>query len=199
MSFSNFYTFGQRRRLLSQHLKIILCVFFVILFMFNFLYFNSFSNQTSYSNEETNNFNENPIFNEDNSNPEISIDTLMLQNPFTKNFPSLITFFTSNYESSVDPNIPTYLRYGDTNGIITDDSIFSEDNILLYKSLLKSKIDKTETFDIYLNLKGTPLWYEGGDGPFDYGFVKSIENSSGQILNDNNSSFTSEIFDYHCC
>ncbi|MHA2124958.1 MAG: hypothetical protein ACXABO_05680 [Promethearchaeota archaeon] len=140
-------------------------------------------NQTSYSNEEINGI-DNMIIDVDSNNPEMATDTSMLQNPFTKNLTSLLTFFKSKYESSLDLDLPTYFRFGDINGQITDDLIFSEDNLLMYKTLMKSEIDKTETFDFYLKLKTTPLWYEDGNGPFNYGFVKSMDNATGQISND---------------
>ena len=49
---------------------------------------------------------------------------------------------------------------------------------------MKPEINSTETFDIYLKLKETPLWYEGNYNEFKYGFVKSIDNSTGQINDD---------------
>ncbi|NVM36120.1 MAG: hypothetical protein HWN81_11030 [Candidatus Lokiarchaeota archaeon] len=111
--------------------------------------------------------------------------TSMLQDPFTLNFDFLRNFFQKNYQSSLDFDIPTYFRYGDSDGVITDDTIFSEDNLLYYNSLMKMEIDERETFTIYLELKNTTLWYTGDINNYKYGFVKSIDNTTGEILDDN--------------
>ncbi|MHA2392370.1 MAG: hypothetical protein ACXAEX_10370 [Promethearchaeota archaeon] len=148
----------------------------------NFVYFNNFSNQTIFSNNEFDNRNGvNPDFVP--INLETASDITMLQNPFIKNLDSLLTFFENNYKSSLDLGISTYFRFGDTNGIITDDTIYSEDNLILYNSLMKSEISEFETFDLYLKLKSTPLWYESNDQR-NYGFVNSVDNSTGEIKDD---------------
>jgi hypothetical protein len=114
---------------------------------------------------------------------ETATDISILNNPYTVNFDEIRTFFESNYESSLTLDISTYFRYGDANGIITDDTIYSEDTLFIYNSLLKSELDKTEIFDTYLKLKSTPLWYEDTSEQFKYGFVKSVDNSTGLVKN----------------
>lgn len=109
--------------------------------------------------------------------------TSILQNPYTKNFDLVLEFFENKYQSSLDFDVPLYFRYGDNDGDITDDTIFSGDNLLYYKSLKKMDINETATFDTYLKLKETPLWYGGNNGQFNYGFVESIDNSTSQVKN----------------
>ncbi|MFX1391925.1 MAG: hypothetical protein ACFE9Z_17810, partial [Promethearchaeota archaeon] len=101
--------------------------------------------------------------------------------PFTENFDLLRNFFEENYKSSLDFDLSTYFRYGDSDGAITDDTIFSEDNLLYYNSLMRLELDDLETFSIYLNLKDTPLWYEDNVDDYEYGFVKSVDNTTGEI------------------
>ena len=50
---------------------------------------------------------------------------------------------------------------------------------------MKMEIDDLETFDIFLDLNGTTLWYEGDVNEFEYGFVKSIDNTTGEIKDSN--------------
>ncbi|MFW9823733.1 MAG: hypothetical protein ACFFE4_12390, partial [Candidatus Thorarchaeota archaeon] len=121
------------------------------------------------------------IFDIERDNLQAGTDTSMLQNPFISNFETVRSFFELNYISSLDPYISTYFRYGDVSGLITDDTIFSEDNLLMYNSLLKSELSQTEIFEGYLKLKTTPLWYEDLNEQFKYGFVKSVDNSTGLV------------------
>ncbi|MFW9867829.1 MAG: hypothetical protein ACFFEN_17175 [Candidatus Thorarchaeota archaeon] len=150
----------------------------MLIIFLNFFYLNAFLNQDTLINEE--NYNENDYI---SNNLKASVDVSMLLNPFTQNLDIIREFFEKNYKSGLDFDISTFFRYGDTTGIITDDIIYSEDNILLYKSLFKSELTKTEIFDSYLKLQSTPLWYDG-NGQYKYGFVKSISNSTGEIAND---------------
>ncbi|MFX1376607.1 MAG: hypothetical protein ACFFA0_12425 [Promethearchaeota archaeon] len=177
MSLFNFYASGKKCRQRRQFIKIIICIFFILIFSLNFLSYYSSSNQAYYSDEDISSNNE--------SNLDVATDTSMLQNPFTENLDLLRTFFENKYQSNLDLDITLYFRKGDQNGIITDDTIYSEDNLFMYKSLMQSEIDEIETFDIYLKLKTTPLWYEDEVQQFNYGFVRSIDNSTGEVNNDN--------------
>ncbi|KKK55546.1 hypothetical protein LCGC14_3073460, partial [marine sediment metagenome] len=76
-----------------------------------------------------------------------------------------------------------YFRVGDGTGNIIDDTIFSEDNLLLYRTLMRAELNESEIFETYLQLKNTTLWYE--DSNNQYGFVKSVANSTGLIKDDN--------------
>lgn len=179
MRFLNLKNIGKKYGKKNQHLKIFLCLFFTLIILLNFLYTNNgyFINQSGEilnPNEKT--------YEETNFNSlSTSPGAFMLQSPFTENFEAVYNFFENKYQSNLDFSISTYFRYGDTDGDITDDTIFSEDNILYYNTLMKSEIDRYETFELYLSLKETPLWYEGNYEEYKYGFVKSIDNSTGQV------------------
>ncbi|MFX1573057.1 MAG: hypothetical protein ACFFB0_09930 [Promethearchaeota archaeon] len=184
MSFLNFAALGKKKGQKSQSLKIFLCLFFVLIIFLNFFYNSDSFNYLNDSNDPLNDESEN-VSEFTQNNPIPAADTSMLQIPFTKNLDLMRQFFIENYQSSLDLNIPTYFRYGDSNGTIIDDTIYSEDNLLLYKTLMKSEIDQKETFEIYLDLKSTPLWYKDGITNFKYGFVRSIDGSTGEIKDSN--------------
>ncbi|MFX1417717.1 MAG: hypothetical protein ACFE9N_02225 [Promethearchaeota archaeon] len=184
MRFLNIYNIGKTKRNKNQSLKIILCLFFtfIILISLVFIDLNDFNNNYS---EEIFSTNDNDFDNNTFNNLQKASTISMLQNPFTKNFDLLRNFFENKYQSSLDYDIATYYRYGDSNGDIIDGTIFSEDNLLYYNSLKKMEINAIESFDIYLDLKNTNLWYEGNINEFKYGFIKSIDNTTGDIKNDN--------------
>ncbi|UCD01579.1 MAG: hypothetical protein JSV23_00710 [Promethearchaeota archaeon] len=174
MRFLNFFGIGKKRKQKNQYQRILICFFFITIILLNCLYSNEI---VSTHNDSVSEFN--PEI------PKAAVDISMLQNPFTRNFSLIRDFFENNYQSSLDLNISTYFRYGDNSGTIIDDTIFSEDNLLYYKSLKKPEITPTETFETYLRLKSNPLWYEGNYDQYKYGFVKSIDNSTSQVLDDN--------------
>jgi len=155
-----------------------------MIILLNFLYINDKINEIDKSNEIILTQNEN-AFEFNPETPKTAADISMLQNPYTKNFSLIREFFENKYQSGLDLNISTYFRYGNSSGAIIDDTIFSEDNLLYYKSLKKPEITATETFETYLNLKFAPMWYKSNNGQFKYGFVKSIDNSTSQVKNDN--------------
>ena len=177
MELSNLFIKGKKRRQIDQRLKIVLSLFFISIILLNILN-NNFSGENF--SAENRDILDNPI-----DNLQTSSATSMLQDPFTENFDLLRDFFETKYQSSLDFEIPTYFRYGDSDGVITDDTIFSEDNLFYYNSLMKMEIDDLETFDIFLDLIGTTLWYEGDVNEFEYGFVKSIDNTTGEIKDSN--------------
>ncbi|MFX0028622.1 MAG: hypothetical protein ACFE8B_05400 [Candidatus Hermodarchaeota archaeon] len=183
MSFFKFNNLCKKGRQNRKYSIIVIGIFFILMLTLNFTYLNNFSNNGNFDAEDIDKINDDLFFTDQNY-LKTATDISMLQNPFMENFEGLRNFFINKYESSLDINIPLYFREGDTNGIIIDDTIYSEDNILMYNSLLQSELSPTETFDIYLKLKSTPLWYENSIGQFEYGFVKSVDNSTGEVKND---------------
>ncbi|MBD3195105.1 MAG: hypothetical protein GF317_08630 [Candidatus Lokiarchaeota archaeon] len=152
----------------------------LITFIFSVLSANILSINSIYNKDE--NSTKNEFFFPDNQE-DISIsglDPSILQDPYTTNFTSITDFFNFNYKSDFEYEITTYYRKGDASGTITEDIIYSLDNLLIYNTLLKNQLNSTEIIDKYSLLKSTPLWYEGA-GIYDYGFVESIENSTGEI------------------
>ncbi len=183
MKFSNLFDIRKKVRQIKQDRRFIICLFFILIIFLSFIYINndSFKNNFSTENFSANNYsNPDSTFNSLNS----ASSTSLLQDPFTKNFTLMRNFFEEKYRTNLGFDISTYYRYGDSNGVITDGTIFSEDNLLYYNSLMKTEISDFETFDIYLDLKDTTLWYEGNLNEFKYGFVNSIDNITGEIKDD---------------
>lgn len=184
MRFKNRFIRKKNRRLNNHSLKITLCLFFTLIIVLNFLFVNlKIYNGNNYdinlSKDEINDLS--GTFNK----LQTTSTTSVLQDPFTKNLTLLRNFFEKNYKSNLGFNIPTYYRYGDSNGDITDGTIFSRDNLLYYSSLMKTEIDEMDTFNIYLDLRETSLWYGGNINEYKYGFVKSIDNVTGNSVDDN--------------
>jgi len=175
MKFINIFASRLKGKRKNKNTKYIICLFFLFLFVFNVFYFNDniiqdFNNQ-------------NEIFSPDNdfnlaAGPEIFVD------PFKVNFTNIWNFFRSNYESDLDMDIETYYRIGNNLGVVTYDKVYSVDNLLLYKTLLKDETDAFETFDSYLKLRTSPLWYQNSIDQNEYGFVRAVDNTTGQIYDD---------------
>jgi hypothetical protein len=162
--------------------KLILCTFFIFMFVFNVLYFNDNYFQKINPNNE--------FFSQDNV--EFNVDEINLaagpeifQDPFKVNFSDIWSFFKTNYESDLALDLKTYLREGNYTGDIIDDKVYPIDNLLLYKTLLKDDTDAFETFDTYLKLKKSPLWYQSSTEEDAYGFVRAVDNTTGQVFDDN--------------
>ena len=175
MKFINIFASRLKGKRKNKNTKYVICLFFLFLFVFNVFYFNDniiqdFNNQ-------------NEIFSPDNdfnlaAGPEIFVD------PFKVNFTNIWNFFRSNYESDLDMDIETYYRIGNNLGVVTYDKVYSVDNLLLYKTLLKDETDAFETFDSYLKLRTSPLWYQNSIDQNEYGFVRAVDNTTGQIYDD---------------
>ena len=182
MRLINITQIRQIRRKRNNRLKILFPLLIILIIVINTLYVSKNFNSLNLTENEFQNKNEIEV-NIDSPAPKTAVDISMLQDPYTKNFENLQEFFINNYQSGLDYGIPTYFGSGDSNGNILDDTIFSEDNLLLYRTLMKTKLDQSEIFGTYLQLKNTPLWYDGSNNQ--YGFVKSIDNSTGLIKDDN--------------
>ncbi|MBY9019692.1 MAG: hypothetical protein KGD67_01445 [Candidatus Lokiarchaeota archaeon] len=120
------------------------------------------------------------IKNETNLNvsagPEIFVD------PFKVNFSKIWNFFNTNYKSDLDIIKNTYYRFGNNLGVVSFDKVYSIDNLLLYKTLLKDETDAIATFDTYLKLQDSPLWYQDSINQNTYGFIRSVDNTTGEIF-----------------
>jgi len=118
------------------------------------------------------------------TNIESAVGLEIFQDPFKINFSQIWSFFNSKYKSELDGDINTYYRFGSDIGVILSDKVYSFDNLLLYKSLLKEQIDEYDTFDIYLKLQETKLWYQSSINSYEYGFVRSVDDTTGKIYDD---------------
>jgi len=181
MKFINIFTSRLKGKRRNRNIKHIICLFFLFLFIFNVFYFNDnifqdFNNENEIFSRHNDNFDITDI--NLAAGPEIFVD------PFKINFEKIWNFFSSKYESDLDMDIETYYRIGDNLGVVTDDKVYSVDNLLLYKTLLKDETDAFETYDSYLKLRASPLWYQNSIDQNEYGFVSSVDNTTGQVFDD---------------
>ncbi|MHA1239302.1 MAG: hypothetical protein ACTSQU_00790, partial [Promethearchaeota archaeon] len=154
-------------------------MFFIFIFTINAFYLD-YNIKQSYNNSTDNFYQDFDITDETNLNiaagPEIFV------NPFTVNFSKVWNFFRTNYKSDLDMDKDTYYRFGNNLGVVSFDKVYSIDNLLLYKTLLKDDTDAIETFDTYLKLRESPLWYQDSIDQNSYGFVRAVDNTTGEIF-----------------
>ena len=182
---SNNNSFNLRRKINNRGCfkKKIISLSFIFVFLLSFIFINSTVHQDINSNLY-NDSQDKDIYDKNSKIPTLATDPSIFQDPFTVNFSDMRDFFLNRYESPLDNDISIYYRYGDNLGNIMENTTFSEDNLLLYNSLLKLELTGSETDTIYNQLKLTPLWYEGNMTVFEYGFVNSINGTSGEIIDD---------------
>ena len=159
--------------------KMALCILFILIFTFNVFYLD-FNLKRDYNDTRDNFSQDFDITGKTDLNtaagPEIFVD------PFTVNFSKIWSFFRTNYKTDLDMDKDTYYRFGNDLGVVSFDKVYSVDNLLLYKTLLKNNIDAFETFDTYLKLRESPLWYQDSINQNSYGFVRSVDNTTGEIF-----------------
>ena len=136
------------------------------------------------------NLNDNKTFNviQDNDSkltlkPSAGIE--IFQDPFTVNFQVMLQFFNDKFKTDLNFGVDTYFRESNASGDITDDNVYPVDTMLLYNTLMKSDLTAEQTFSNYLALKDSNFWYDNGG--FNYGFITSIDNSTGLISDDTRS------------
>jgi hypothetical protein len=181
MNFNPKYALRLRGKKRKINTKFLFSIFFLILFTFNIFYFND--NLLHNTNTESNPFSLDAD-STDITDLQLSAGPEIFVDPFKINFTKKWNFFASKYKSDLDIGIDTYYRKGNNLGVVTNDKIFSIDNLLLFNTLLKDNTDAFDTFDAYLKLRDSILWYENSVDPKNYGFVRSIDNSTGQIIDD---------------
>ncbi|MFX1571085.1 MAG: hypothetical protein ACFFCV_22325, partial [Promethearchaeota archaeon] len=100
MRFLNVLATGNRTNRKNQGFKVILCVFFISLFVLN--YFNINENNFKLNKfEEGYSINDDNQFKGTNNNLQASSTSSMLQCPFTENFDLIRNFFETKYASSL--------------------------------------------------------------------------------------------------
>ena len=159
--------------------KLALCMFFIFIFTINAFYLD-YNIKQDFSGR-TDNFYQD-FDNTDETNLNIAAGPEIFVNPFTVNFSEVWNFFRTNYKSDLDMEKDTYYRYGNNLGVVSYDKVYSIDNLLLYKTLLKDDTDAIETLDTYLKLRESPLWYQDGINEDSYGFVRAVDNTTGEIF-----------------
>ena len=179
MIFISTFSSKLKRKKGRNFFKLVLCMFFIFIFTFNAFYLD-YNIKQNYNNSTDNFYQDLDITDETNLNiaagPEIFVD------PFTVNFSKVWNFFRTNYKSDLDMDKDTYYRFGNNLGVVSFDKVYSIDNLLLYKTLLKDDTDAIETFDTYLKLRESPLWYQDSINQNSYGFVRSVDNTTGEIF-----------------
>ncbi len=185
MNFINVFALKMKGNKGFRKTKVILCTFFIFMFVFNVLYFNdNYFQKINPTNDLISQ--DNVEFNADEIN--LAAGPEIFQDPFKVNFDDLWSFFKANYESDLTLDVNTYFREGNYTGDINigDDKVYPIDNLLLYKTLLKDDMNAYETFDTYLKLKESPLWYQNSTDDYDYayGFVRAVDNTTGQIFDE---------------
>ncbi len=175
MIFNN--TFSSKLK--GKKFKLALCIFFIFIFTISAFY-SDYNIKQDFSGSTENFYQDLDILDETNLNiaagPEIFLD------PYTVNFSKIWNFFRTNYVSDLDMDKDTFYRFGNNLGDISFDKVYSVDNLLLYKTLLKEDTDATETFDTYLKLRESPLWYQDSLDEDSYGFVRAVDNTTGEIF-----------------
>jgi len=179
MIFVNINSSKLKRKKGNSFFKLGLCIFFIFIFTFNAFYLDNDIKQ-AFSGSTDDFYQDFDILDEVNLNiaagPEIFLD------PFTVNFSNIWNFFRTNYVSDLDMDKDTYYRFGNSLGAVSFDKVYSVDNLLLYKTLLKNDTDGIETLDTYLKLRESPLWYQDSINEDSYGFVRAVDNTTGEIF-----------------
>jgi len=183
MSFIQFSKLGKIRNKKERRNRFrnLLCLFLILIFLLSFFHIDKNLNNDLYL--KTENITEKT--NKGDNSLEISGAIPLLQDPFTINFSDIRNYFNTNFTTNLvlydtDFNIiPTYFRDEFSK------EVYSEDNLLLYKSLLKELYDEEDTVEIYADLKLTPLWFEGNRSADEYGFIRSIDGTSGAVTDYN--------------
>ncbi|TXT54161.1 MAG: hypothetical protein BAJALOKI2v1_810016, partial [Promethearchaeota archaeon] len=171
----------------ADKLKLALCLFFVFLFLTNIF---AFINLNDSRKPIPGNAGE--IYDDGSTvlgsdKPSVSAYTnniSLFEAPY--NYTKSWAFFEEKYENETALDLPfsTYYRKGDKEGTILEDLIYSQDQLFLYKTLLKEQLTDQELFERYLHLENSDLWYNGS-GADDYGFMRSYNTTSKQIEDDN--------------
>jgi len=183
MSFNYLSAFKKKewRKTISNRKLISLTVLFM--FIFSSIFINITYNNTPNNNAHQN---INGIEDKEQINPEIATNISMLQDPFTKHFDDM----KQALEILLDQfNETFFMRLANDEGNVIDDTIFSEDHFRFYNSLDKLDITSFNTFIVYLAAKLNTLWYEGNltENEYAYGFIESINGTTGEIINSNRS------------
>ena len=159
--------------------KLVLCIFFIFIFTINAFYLD-YNIKQAYNDSTVDFYQDFDIT--DETNPNIAAGPEIFVDPFTINFSKIWNFFRTNYQSDLDMDKDTYYRFGNNLGVVSFDKVYSIDNLLLYKTLLKDDTDAIETFDSYLKLRESPLWYQDSIDQDSFGFVRAVDNTTGEVF-----------------
>jgi len=179
MIFSNVFSSKLKGKKGNNFFKLALCIFFIFIFTINAFYLN-YNIKQDYSDTTDDLSHDFDITDESNLNIAAGLEIFV--DPYTVNFSKIWNFFSTNYKSDLDMDKDTYYRFGNNLGVVSFDKVYSVDNLLLFKTLLKDDSDAFETFDTYLKLRESPLWYQDSINQNSYGFVSAVDNTTGEIF-----------------
>lgn len=176
------------KRRANRYIRYIICVILILIFFINIININPNDSNLKINEvgkkEQLNNIEDDPI-NIEGTSPKSALGISDFQDPFTKNFSDIQDFFFNSYESNVSTQSSIYYRFGDSSGEVLSNITFSEDNFLLYKSLLKMNLDDSETLQLLMDINSTSFWYDGNRSLFEYGYVRSLNGSNGERIDSN--------------
>ncbi len=176
MTFHNYFLTKRYNRNHNEKRILGLFLLFIIIFSSILLISRFKSNYSGNKTHENNIDNLNSIF------PILSYNiSKILDDPFTKNFNDIESFIDDNLKNT-DLSATTYFSLTNDEGNVIDDKIYSETNLLLYSAPLEENLRGNDIFDKYTNFRNSPLWYEGNRSEYEYGFIESINATTGQII-----------------
>lgn len=173
MSFNHLCYYGKKELIKKRK---ILGLFFILLFISS-VYFSCINSNSGDLNTV---INQEPELELPNSSANVSL----LINPFTIHFKN-VTAFLENLKSDYNIGMTTFQRFADNQGTPLSDSVYSEDMLLYFNTLEQLNYTGILTYIAYSLVKSTPLWYEANLSTFDYGFLESVNGSSGEIQKSN--------------
>jgi len=181
MSSKNFYISRKQRLNRSKNaIRLMTLLFLLISIILSSIIYNPLLIDNSESQETKCKSN---YYNSLNEIPKTSSGISLIEDPFTKNF-EVIVDFLKNFQTDLEENISLFYRYGNWEGSIIDDRIFSLDNLLVYNTLTTREFSGLITYIYYLGLQKSKLWYDANRTAFEYGFIGSINGTNEDIIED---------------
>ncbi len=169
-------------------LKLFLCIFLIFVLFINILNFNhDDATHVQLINEQDQvpgNI-KNLTSNHTQIPPQSALGISDFQDPFTRNFSSIQDFFLTKYQTNITLPLILYYREGDPSGSILTNITYSEDNLLLYNSLLKNELTDNELLQVLQDFNSTSFWHEGNRSNFEYGYIRSLNGTTGEKIDTN--------------
>ncbi|MHA1274510.1 MAG: hypothetical protein ACTSQS_13885 [Promethearchaeota archaeon] len=177
---SSFIFYKKKRiKITSIGFKRIYCLLLILCLLISIIENNTILNNFKGTHSSQSNIKKDSI----NNPPLITSSMSIFKNPFMIHYEDTGKILLKKFKASnLESNITLFLRYGDPSANIIDDRIFSLDNLLFYISFGKKETKGILTYLLLKVLKDTNLWYEGNQTIFKYGFIESINGTSGEII-----------------
>ncbi|MGQ4873962.1 MAG: hypothetical protein ACP6IY_07825 [Promethearchaeia archaeon] len=122
--------------------------------------------------------------NEIRNDLQTSTGISVLNNPFMKNFENFSKSILKIFKAeNLNMNMTVFYRYADNQGNILDKRGFSLDNLLIYRSIGKHELTGLLMYFYYKIIRNSNFWYEGNHTLHQYGFIESINGTTGEVIN----------------